>query len=83
MFWFGTISLMAECYLHDYRLAVSDRSKQASDHNQRLITTIIIIQIYKNGRNFGFLRDRLPRRGKAQMACDLMLPHEDVIQNKF
>ena len=33
------------------------------------------------GGNDSFKRGWLPRRGKAQMACNLMLPHEDNIVN--
>ena len=35
------------------------------------------------GRNGSFFRGWLPHRGKAQLACNLMLPHEDNIINKF
>ena len=34
-----------------------------------------------NGRNGSFLHGWLPHRGKAQVACNIMLPYEDNIQN--
>ena len=36
-----------------------------------------------NRRNDSFLCGWLPHRGKAQMACNLLYPHEDNIPNKF
>ena len=33
----------------------------------------------QNGRFFYVAGQWLPHRGKAQMACDLLLPHEDNI----
>ena len=37
----------------------------------------------KNGRNGSFFRGWLPHRGKVQMACNLLLPHDDNIPNKL
>ena len=45
-----------------------------------MITITIIIIIAELA---AFLRGQLPHLGKAQMACDLMLPHKDNILNKI
>ena len=47
------------------------------------VNVIIIIIIILYDRNGNFLRGCLPRRGEAQMACNLLLPREDNILNKF
>ena len=48
-----------------------------------IIIIIIIIIIILYARNGNFVRGCLPRRGEAQMACNLLLPREDNILNKF